>query len=485
MATEALRNIKVYCHEHGRVFPTPAKAQILCGVSKHNLAGDFPHGEVWEYCCDCETFFPSKLGHGETARKDCPVCGRQVVRRYLCGKCSTLSFESDEPPEGKNAANIDYEKGIRPFCQACLASTGGAAVQIHECEKTAADFVTPRENCLFCKKIIVFEPVEEPVLIPAVEEPKKEAAPTRTIGKGFINCPNPACKKEIPEKSTFCGFCGMVLSPNSEVEDSKTRFQAKTLLFNSFCPKCNAPSSPEDKFCKECGQALKSLAVAEPKAPPVVAPVAPGVVTNASDTADKQISAIKQTGGNSALGIVGCGGLLLFIVLLVFIFSKNSATSGNNANVNLAYNNSNYGSSSTNSNNSNSASTVNTTNTYTANANKPASTATPSSTTNSSSSRSFNRTYAGKINYTNDIEMRLERDGDTLSGKVIPLNRYSTSITVSGTIDDDNSFEMYEYDDQDNITGLYQGTIYSSGRIEGTWSKPDGSAQRPFYLALK
>jgi Tfp pilus assembly protein PilV len=102
---------------------------------------------------------------------------------------------------------------------------------------------------------------------------------------------------------------------------------------------------------------------------------------------------------------------------------------------------------------------------------------------NTSVSRSFNQAYEGTVNY-DPIEMQLVRNGTSLSGKVIPRNRYA-DISVRGTIGDDGSFEMTEYSDLGAITGMYRGRIQADNTITGSWSKPDGSKSRPLYLKAK
>jgi hypothetical protein len=97
-------------------------------------------------------------------------------------------------------------------------------------------------------------------------------------------------------------------------------------------------------------------------------------------------------------------------------------------------------------------------------------------------SKNFNRTYEGTVNY-DEIEMRIRRSGSSLNGKVIPKYR-SADISVNGSVSDDGSFEMHEYSDIGVVTGVYRGQINGDGTMDGTWSKPDGSKPRPFFLRV-
>ncbi len=91
--------------------------------------------------------------------------------------------------------------------------------------------------------------------------------------------------------------------------------------------------------------------------------------------------------------------------------------------------------------------------------------------------------YEGTINNNYEITMSLTRNGNSLAGYVVPKSN-GTSIPVRGTIDNDNNVNLSEYDDKDNWTGTYKGKL-SGGTLDGKWTKPDGSAERPLYLREK
>ncbi len=95
-------------------------------------------------------------------------------------------------------------------------------------------------------------------------------------------------------------------------------------------------------------------------------------------------------------------------------------------------------------------------------------------------SRNFTRTYSGTAD-NDGISMELRRSGSSLGGRVFS-RRSATDISVSGNIDDNGAFEMNEYSDIGVNTGVYRGRINTDGTMNGTWSKPDGSKPRPFFL---
>jgi len=94
--------------------------------------------------------------------------------------------------------------------------------------------------------------------------------------------------------------------------------------------------------------------------------------------------------------------------------------------------------------------------------------------------RNFTRTYSGTAD-NDGISMQLRRSGSSLSGKVFS-RRSVTDISVSGSISDDGYFEMNEHSDIGEQTGIYSGRISDDGTMSGTWTKPDGSKSRRFFL---
>ncbi|MBK8813692.1 MAG: hypothetical protein IPN69_23585 [Acidobacteria bacterium] len=97
--------------------------------------------------------------------------------------------------------------------------------------------------------------------------------------------------------------------------------------------------------------------------------------------------------------------------------------------------------------------------------------------------RNFNQTFGGTAD-NDSITMRLQRSGSSLGGRVFS-RRSSTEITVSGSIGNDGWFEMNEYSDINVVTGVYSGRIGQDGSMSGTWTRPDGSKPRSFYLTAK
>ena len=93
--------------------------------------------------------------------------------------------------------------------------------------------------------------------------------------------------------------------------------------------------------------------------------------------------------------------------------------------------------------------------------------------------------FAGSIGSSNDLQMKLLRNGDDLSGTYSYV-KIGKPITLKGTIDKDGNLTLSEYDAGNAQTGVFKGKWDTSDstavKIEGTWSKPNGDKQAKFSL---
>lgn len=93
--------------------------------------------------------------------------------------------------------------------------------------------------------------------------------------------------------------------------------------------------------------------------------------------------------------------------------------------------------------------------------------------------------FAGSIGSSNDLQMKLVRSGDDLSGTYSYL-KVGKPITLKGTIDKDGNVTLSEYDAGGAQTGIFKGrwnaSDQSAVKIEGAWSKPNNDKQAKFSL---
>lgn len=169
--TSAERNIKVYCPAHKTHFEVQTVGRVVCASDPHLLATDFPRESFWEYCCDCQRFWPSDLNQGGQGAAACAACHRLVARRYLCGHCKVLSVDSDDAGSKRKFYTVGAGGVVSPACPGCGSATEGVTARPHECGAALTSFHTARVSCPFC------------------EEPLEVAAQQRAAEHGGLDFP--------------------------------------------------------------------------------------------------------------------------------------------------------------------------------------------------------------------------------------------------------------------------------------------------------
>lgn len=79
------------------------------------------------------------------------------------------------------------------------------------------------------------------------------------------------------------------------------------------------------------------------------------------------------------------------------------------------------------------------------------------------------------------ISMKLWRAGKELSGRYRYAGQ-SSSLDLTGSVDENNNLVLNEFDAQGNQTGVFKGQFVSKSEISGAWSKPNGRSAAPFLL---
>lgn len=275
--------MRIFCPTHEASFETADAQKILCEITGHTLSSDFPHAEFWEFCCNCGTFSPSKLGRGEKARTVCFSCENEVSKRFLCPSCKIVSFECATQAKGRNY--FVTPSGIEPECPGCRSITAAAEVVRHECTDIEAAIYIADGSCPFC--------LEKTVTV---------NGPARVTGD---HCPQ--CQAPVVSGSAFCGQCKYQLRSDLPTEKLGTDITRPQLL-GSFCPNCSTPITPGSGFCVECGQAVKSEMLPPPPPPPPPVSKYPEPVSTSTST--RKIFA----------GLIG--GLFLLVLIVAGITSS-------------------------------------------------------------------------------------------------------------------------------------------------------------------
>ena len=86
--------------------------------------------------------------------------------------------------------------------------------------------------------------------------------------------------------------------------------------------------------------------------------------------------------------------------------------------------------------------------------------------------------FKGSIGTSLDLQMKLVRDGDQLTGSYY-YQKIGTPITLRGTVDKDGNLTLQEFESSGKQTGLFKGlwTVNSGDgliNLAGNWSKPPG-----------
>lgn len=301
------RTLRVFCPTHEAAFEVADSPKILCEITEHALSVGFPSSEYWEFCCNCETFTPSKLDKGEKARKVCYGCGNEIAKRFVCADCKTVSFECDAHTKGKSyTVNAD---GIEPACPGCQTVLQGGKSVLHRCGEIEADIFTARLDCPFC--------LEKTVVVSAEEK-------TVSAASAMQFCPH--CRAENAPGAVFCGKCRHQLRDDVEVANLGTDIY-KTQLLGSLCPNCSTLIPSDSDFCGECGQAVQKVVVPPPPPPPSPMNTYDNTIQSFGGVPNNENFPQTKKKDNTAKILVGAGAGILLLVIFSSIISSNKNSS--------------------------------------------------------------------------------------------------------------------------------------------------------------
>lgn len=374
VSTPTPRIIRVYCPAHKVGFSTAASASIECSSSTHTLARDFPCESFWEYCCDCQHYWPIDAAKGHTASDECPVCERHIDRRALCSECKVVSVESNDP--GRRKAFFISPQGVtNPACPGCLRSSHGSVLE-HTCPDFGCIFFTTREVCPFCD-----QQLEPPPNFPCSVERYLEKLPRSAVAASFdaqtslikeagngeyflvptgresslsivipksprlaskqdyynsyyelFNCENPVAGEVIVLAPAIVGAVegGWQLKEAGSIEIKPDPVSEPAPTATS-CANCGTLINPQHAFCKRCGARTKPAASEKPAEQPPVAHVheqASAPVLNPIQSPDYS-AAPRPTGSaglqpKTILGVVGGIAVLGIVLTIIATISSRS-----------------------------------------------------------------------------------------------------------------------------------------------------------------
>ena len=146
------KQLNIFCPQHKIRFKTKAQAVLACEIGGHNLTLGFARKEFWEFCCNCETYWPGKLGQDSPPAERCPSCKSSLVKHYICHECQLVCHASLTEETKRLKQYWVSDQGITPRCPHCETPPVAAKLREHQCETCAATFLTARAVCPFCEK---------------------------------------------------------------------------------------------------------------------------------------------------------------------------------------------------------------------------------------------------------------------------------------------------------------------------------------------
>lgn len=93
----------------------------------------------------------------------------------------------------------------------------------------------------------------------------------------------------------------------------------------------------------------------------------------------------------------------------------------------------------------------------------------------------FVKTFEGQIDNKHNIVMKLTSNSGTIYGKYF-YKKIGDDIEIKGNIDDNGIIKINEFDPKGNQTGVFEGKMVNENKIDGVWSKPNGSSSMQFHL---
>jgi hypothetical protein len=209
-----------YCTQCKCGFSLSRGSKVECGKG-HQLASNFPYDSFWNYCCGCDSFYPSNGLEGIEAEANCLHCDRLINRRFFCDRCNVITLEAGDESRRRP---VEFSEDGYPFpsCPGCLLPAVATNLFIHDCYPLWATFLTERPVCPFCNEKItkparVDQNSEEVVAAVGATKPKSSFAFFESFAQQDVSFPNwrrylPRSRRGWLEFAAVVGFIFTTIS---------------------------------------------------------------------------------------------------------------------------------------------------------------------------------------------------------------------------------------------------------------------------------
>lgn len=95
--------------------------------------------------------------------------------------------------------------------------------------------------------------------------------------------------------------------------------------------------------------------------------------------------------------------------------------------------------------------------------------------------KNFTKVFEGRLEQSPDLCMSLTSTERSIKGSYF-VKENAEKVNLTGSLSGSDSILINEFDRDGNLFGVFKGKFVSATRIEGVWSKPDGSRKTAFFL---
>ncbi|MFA6125782.1 MAG: FxLYD domain-containing protein [Bacteroidales bacterium] len=105
----------------------------------------------------------------------------------------------------------------------------------------------------------------------------------------------------------------------------------------------------------------------------------------------------------------------------------------------------------------------------------------PSCQNSSIVGKNFSKVFEGRLENRPEFSMKIISTEKKISGSYFYVTN-PDEIPLKGDLLRSDSLILSEFDKEGNLTGIFKGKFKNSSRVEGVWTKPNGTNPASFYL---